>query len=69
MIQHEDMQIAPAARATPSRRSPVASERIRMLARRIIEGAPALTVGEMRELAEAIVEHNAVSDAETGARH
>ena len=42
--------------------SPVASERVRALALRAIEGAPALTAGEMRELAEAILEHTALSD-------
>ena len=44
--------------------SPVASERIRALAVRAIEGAPALTAGEMRELAEAIIEHNERSEQE-----
>ena len=47
----------------PSASSPVASDRIRALAIRAIEGAPALTAGEMRELAEAILEHNARSEA------
>ena len=44
--------------------SPVASERVRALALRAIEGAPALSAGEMRELAEAILEHNALSEQE-----
>ena len=41
--------------------SPLASDRIRALANRAMEGAPALTAGEMRELAEAILEHNVLS--------
>ena len=44
--------------------SSVASERVRALAIRAIEGAPALTAGEMRELANAILEHNALSENE-----
>lgn len=38
--------------------SPVEIERVRVLARRAIAGAPALTLGEVRELAEAIAGHN-----------
>lgn len=45
--------------------SPVASDRVRSLALRAIEGAPALTAGEMRELAEAILDHNVRSEQET----
>ena len=42
--------------------SPVASDRIKALASRAVEGAPALTSGEMRELADAILEHNVRSE-------
>lgn len=41
--------------------SPITSDRIKALAARAMEGAPALTAGEMRELAEAILEHQGLS--------
>lgn len=44
-------------KATLPSLSPLSSPRVRSLAQRLIEGAPALTTGEMRELAEAVLEH------------
>ncbi len=41
--------------------SPLASERILGLATRALEGAPALTAGEMRELASAVLAHHSES--------
>lgn len=55
-------QISQAATTPRAPLSPLASERVRALALRLIEGAPALTFGEMRELADALLEHNARSD-------
>ncbi len=42
-------------------RSPVETDRVRALAARALQGAPALTRGEVRELAKAVVEHQAFS--------
>ena len=38
--------------------SPIETDRIRALATRALEGAPALTPGEVRELAGAVLAHN-----------
>ena len=38
--------------------SPIETDRIRALATRALEGAPALTPGEVRELAGAVLGHN-----------
>ena len=59
---HLDTQATNARHNSASAISPVASERVRALATRAMEGAPALTAGEMRELADAILEHNALSE-------
>ena len=46
--------------ATRLTMSPIETDRIRALAMRAVEGAPALTPGEVRELAGAIITHNDV---------
>ena len=38
--------------------SPIETDRVRALATRALEGAPALTPGEVRELAAGILAHN-----------
>lgn len=62
MNLNRQMQSGPASHLAASAVSPVASDRIRALASRIVGGAPALTAGEMREFADAILEHNALSE-------
>lgn len=61
MTLHADTAPVGAQHDIAATLSPVASERVRALALRAIEGAPALSAGEMRELADAILEHNALS--------
>ena len=38
--------------------SPIETDRVRSLAIRVLQGAPALTPGEVRELAGAVLAHN-----------